>query len=462
MLPWWSHYFLSTLTVLLTLLFVSTILRSKRAAGSTIAWLIVICTVPYFGIPLYLFLTDRKFKNHWNRKKKLYELPTTLGTDEALPSAERILLSCGAPPVRSNSQLDLLPTGEEAWTSIMSLIANAKESIFITTFIFGDDKVGNAVVDALTKKAESGIDVRVIVDSLGATLLRHPSFKRLTKAGGKVAYFMPVFHLPFQGRSNLRNHRKLMVVDREFAVLGGMNLAKEYLGPDKDPKRWVDLGVLIKGESVTDVHEVFLQDWAYATRAPRPTAHPAKFAPTLTSLKEKLTQIVASGPDIHGDPLYDVLLNSIYCARENIWIVTPYFIPDESLTKALDLASKRGVTIHVILPSHSNHILADFARGSFIRELDAAGVRFYLHPKMIHAKAVLMDRSLGILGSANFDMRSLLLNYELGLLLYSEENIDAVEKWVWERQRESALSIPRTGFFREILEGVGRVLGPIL
>ena len=460
-MPWWSHYLLSSLSVVLTLLFVSTILRSKRPAGSTIAWLLIICVIPYVGIPLYLFLSERKFGSKSKKKRKLYEPAPNSIITVPLPATEKILLASGTPPVRSNSTLNLLSNGEDAYQKIIELIQGAKKSIHITTFIFGDDVVGNAVVNALCERAKSGVDVRLIVDSLGATLLKHPSFNRLKQAGGKFAYFMPVFHLPFRGRTNLRNHRKLMIVDQKFAVLGGMNLAKEYLGPKPDPNRWIDLGILIQGDSVSDIQEVFLQDWAYANHEENPSS--IRTSPALpVNSNEKLSQVIASGPDIHGDPLYDVLLNSIYNVKTALWIVTPYFIPDESLTKALELAARRGVSIHVILPRHSNHKLADFARGSFIRQLSAAGVHFCFYPKMIHAKAVLIDQSLAILGSANFDMRSLLLNYELGILLFSKENLEALQNWIVARKNESTIKLPEDGFVRELLDGIGRVLGPIL
>ena len=455
----WIHSLLTPLSVLLTLLFVSSILRSKRAAGSTIAWLLLICVFPYIGIPIYLFLSTRKVKGNSSSAINT----TTSARDKVkvqeLTPIERILSASGSPSVKKNASIELLTTGILAFGTIEKMIATAKDTIYITTFIFGDDPVGIAMENALAKKASEGVDVRVIVDSLGATLIRHPSFQRLLKNGGKIAYFMPVFHLPFRGRTNLRNHRKLIVVDGKNAILGGMNLAQEYLGPTANTKQWVDLSVQITGDCVNDIQSTFLKDWAYVSH------HPSSEIPSplkSSSSGEILAQVVASGPDVHEDTIYDVLISSIYAAKKSIQVITPYFIPDESLTKALQLAAKRGVAIQIVIPKRSNHRLADFARGSFIRQLDENGVKICFFPRMIHAKAVMIDRSVAILGSANFDMRSLLLNYELGLIIYSEKTLQDVEKWIDALISETSSGISRPSFIRELCEGIGRVIGPIL
>lgn len=455
----WSHHLLSTLSFFLALMFVASILRARRAPGSTMAWLLIICLVPYIGIPLYLIFSNRKFTTRLQKKAKIYGRFSQPRSASELSSIQRILRSSGVPEPKLNERLDLLPTGVTAFERITDLIRNAKHSIYITTFIFGNDEVGRAVVSALAERAAAGLDVRVLVDSLGATLIRHPSFSSLKNAGGKLAYFMPVIHLPFKGRANLRNHRKLMVVDSEIAVLGGMNLAKEYLGPTDDPHRWVDLGIAIEGGCVADVESVFLQDWAYATR--EAAGSPEKSSST-DSKDGPLAQVVASGPDVVDDPLYDVLFSAINEAQKTIRIVTPYFIPDESLTKALELAAKRGVEVQIVIPRRSNHRLADLARGSFVRQLSGVGVHFGLYPRMIHAKAVMIDRRLAIVGSANFDMRSLLLNFEIGILIYSEQVLHSVEEWMRLRLHESAPAKPKSGFWRDLAEGLGRVVGPLL
>jgi cardiolipin synthase len=187
-IPWWAHSFLSILTFFFTLLFVSSILRAKKAAGSTLGWLIAICLVPYVGIPLYLFFSTRKFNTRLTAKKKVYPLPATqIQANENLSSSQKILKTLGVPPAKENKNVELLPTGVDAYNTLLQLIRDAKKTIFLTTFIFGKDPVGEAVVEALVQKAREGIDVRVLVDSLGAAWVRHPSFSKLRKSGGQIA-----------------------------------------------------------------------------------------------------------------------------------------------------------------------------------------------------------------------------------------------------------------------------------
>ncbi len=456
MMPLWTHHLLAILSFVLTLMFVSSILRSRLPPGSTIAWLLMICLLPYLGITLYLIFSGRKFKTRLNQKVSLYAATKDKVRNQS--PIQRILRSSGVPNAKSNQRIELLPTGVAAFDRLTKLIQSAQKSVHITTFIFGNDNVGKALVEELTKRATAGVDVRILLDSVGAAMVSHPSFASFKRAGGKTAYFMPILHLPFRGRTNLRNHRKLMVVDGKIAVLGGMNLAEEYLGPTDVSTRWVDLGATIEGDCVPDIEDIFLQDWAFATRS-----KDRAFSETSNSPRDQhVAQVVASGPDVPNDPLYDVLLSAINEAKNQVRVVTPYFIPDESLTKALELASKRGVNVDILIPRKSNHRLADWARGSFIRQLDAAGVHFSYYPRMIHAKAIMVDRSLAILGSANFDMRSLLLNYELGLIIYSDDTLKAVEEWLLKRQIEASPLTIKAAYWTELVEGIGRVLGPLL
>lgn len=458
----------SVISLILTLTFVSSILRSKRPAGNTMAWLLLILLVPYLGIPLYFMFGGRKILSRIQKKEIIYSgklsQQVSQQVTEKMFGPEKILAASGVPGPRLNQSLELIENGNLAFLRYLSLIQNAKRSIFVTTFIFGNDPVGRELLGALAARAASGLDVRILVDSLAAVLLRHPSLLQFKKSGGKIAYFMPIFHIPFRGRTNLRNHRKLLVVDSQIALLGGMNLAQEYMGPTEDPRRWADVAVQVKGESVFDLQNIFFQDWNFACRNDE-KQEPANFAleiPTLSTKSGLSAQVVASGPDVRGDPLYDVLLSSIHSAQKEIRIVTPYFIPDESLTKALELAAKRGVAVRVLMPRKSNHLLADIARGSFIRQLQSAGVGFDFYSQMIHAKIVLIDQSMGLLGSANFDMRSLLLNYEVGILVYDQKSLAKVHDWVEGCLAKTTHSFSPETFARQLLEGIGRVIGPFI
>lgn len=394
-----------------------------------------------------------KNKNQLNRHHKR-------NSDSKLSGIQRILSQAGLPESKGNQFIELVKNGEEAFAKNLDLIQNAKKSVYVTTFILGNDPVAKAIIESLTEKAALGVDVRILVDSLSSMLLGQTSLAKFKKSGGKVTYFMPFFHLPFKGMFNLRNHRKLLIVDGQSSILGGMNLTQDYMGPGPNEKMWTDFALKIEGACVSDLQNIFLQDWNFATE----NTDPPYFQESNIQSNEhgQFAQVIASGPDVVGDPLYDILLSSIYLAKYEIQIVTPYFIPDESLAKALELAAKRGVKVQILLPRTSNHLLADLARGSFIRQLESAGVKFNFYVDMIHAKAVLIDNCHGIFGSANFDMRSLLINYELGLLVYDDAILKQVKKWIEICLVRSTQGYPKENFWLQVTEGIGRIFGPFI
>ncbi|HKM55224.1 MAG TPA: phospholipase D-like domain-containing protein, partial [Isosphaeraceae bacterium] len=183
--------------------------------------------------------------------------------------------------------------------------------------------------------------------------------------------------------------------------------------------------------------------------------------PTASGVSQ--VQVVASGPDVPGDPLYETLVSLIFAARQRIWIITPYFVPDEMLARALNLASRRGVDIRLIVPARSNHLSADLARESYLRELHEAGGQVLLYqPVMLHAKAILLDDQLAVIGSANMDNRSLFLNYEVALFLYTRGEVQAVSDWAFRLQADCLRELPRSGWARELAENVVRLLSPLL
>jgi cardiolipin synthase len=454
----WSlgHAF-SILNFLLAVLFVSFILRSKRPPGNTLAWLFFVLVAPYIGIPLFILLTDRKYQTRFQKKKLLYE-PDPAQSAQWEGAVEKLLAGLGVSAPRPHQKALFIPTGEEAYAKIVENIAAARHRIHLTTFIFARDSVGEALITLLEKKAEEGVSVRLLLDSMGSFMVKAPSFDRLREKGGQVVFFNPVFHLPFRGRANLRNHRKLLIVDSRRAILGGMNIAKEYIGPAPDPGRWTDLCLEVGGSSVTDMEAIFGEDWKFATGE-----DPGRDTATLPEAEgDCQLQVIASGPDVMGDTLYDALISLIYQATRRIWIATPYFIPDEALTRALELAARRGIEVRILTPRTSNHFLADLARGTYLRQLLKSGCRVDLVEKMLHAKAFLVDEKYAILGSANFDMRSLLLNYELGVLIRPGEPLAALDRWFGGQFQLAGKSDFQVGYFRDLAESVGRVLGPLI
>jgi cardiolipin synthase len=381
-------------------------------------------------------------------------------------------MSYGVPPVRAGNRVELLSEGQKAFQHLVRLIAEARSTIFITTYILDRSAVGEELVARLAEQAARGITVRLLLDDVGSWWVGRKFLAPLVGAGGRVAYFMPVLHIPFRGRANLRNHRKIVVVDGRVALTGGMNLAWPYMSPTPDLSLWRDLSAVVEGPAVSDLESLFVSDWAFATgedlsdmvaRTAEGTKEPVSAYGPSESRSSSLVQVVASGPDVPDDPLYETLLSLIFAARERIWIVTPYFVPDEMLARALNLAARRGVDVRLIVPARSNHLSADLARESYLRELhEAGGQVLHYQAALLHAKAVLFDDQLAVIGSANMDNRSLFLNYEVALFLYSRQEVESISTWIQELQADCLRDLPRPGWTRELAENVVRLLSPLL
>jgi cardiolipin synthase A/B len=457
---WILYQFLPNVGFILALVLIAHLIQQRRAPVSTIAWLLTIVLLPYVGVPLYLMIGGRKMRRMAAQKAKVYLPPhsTPVGTLES--TVERILQSYGVPSARAGNRVTLVPNGEEAHRQLIQLIDAAQRSIQITTYILGRDPVGGAIVERLARRASEGIAVRLLLDDVGSWRVGRRFLAPLTDAGAKVAFFMPMLHLPFRGRANLRNHRKIVVVDGRSAMVGGMNLAREYMGPTPERDRWRDLSLIVTGPTVGDLADLCRSDWTFATGETLPADDES---PVASGPGEDIpVQVVASGPDVAGDPFYESLVTVLFAARRRIWAVTPYFVPDETLVRALELAARRGVDVRVLVPARSNHLMADLARGSYLRQVQEAGGQVLLDPSMFHAKVILIDDDLAIVGSANMDMRSLFLNYEVALFLYSKQLTAKVADWIQPLMAESHPESPVRGRVRTLAEDMGRLLSPML
>ncbi len=447
---------------LLALPVIAQMLRQRRSPASSLAWLLIMALVPYVGIPLYLALGGRKM-GKLARSKAALKLPDqAFPSTQEIPETGRLLRSYGIPSVCFCNRLTLCRSGEEGYAALAVLIDRARESLWVSTFILHPDEVGREIINRLAHRAAAGVQVRVLLDGVGSLHTRRSALATLTKAGGEVAFFMPVLHRPFRGRTNLRNHRKAVIADGCRVWAGGANIASEYIGPKHDPARWRDLSFLLEGPATHHYRNIFLSDWQFATRQNflLPSNADLKYP---HSIGNAAVQVVPSGPDVSGDPLYSALLSAVFQAKQRIRIVTPYFVPDETLVQALHMAIHRGVGLQILIPEKSNHWLTDMARGPYLRDLQAAGGSILLYPYgMLHGKAMLVDDTLAVIGSANFDMRSLFLNYETGLLIYSEPEIREIGDWVQSVAKECRLGVPEVKTLRDISEGVARMMAPML
>ncbi len=456
---------------LLAFFLVARLMSEKRAPANTLAWMLIIVLVPYVGVPLYLIFGGRKLRRLAERKSKLVPtLPRSLtgpAAREIGPVAHTVTAAGAGAPVGGN-KLSLLTTGEEEFAALERHIRDARHTIHITTFILSRDDVGRRIVALLAERARAGIKVRLQLDALGCPLSSLFFANPLRRAGGEVARFMPVLPFISPTSANLRNHRKIAIFDHSTVILGGRNIAREYLGPTRYKKRWRDFGAVIEGPAAALLNEVFIADWCF-TKHQKPDALHAKISADVVEPRgSSELQVVASGPDVPGDPLYEGIISMIQEAEHNIWIVTPYFIPDDVLQRSLIVKVRAGCKVTLIVPAVSNHTITDFARRYYTRELLRAGARVLFYgPGMLHAKAVIVDGRTALLGSPNFDLRSLFVNFEIGVLVHSKPEVRAMKAWVDDiiLQCHEARPEPASGRRRllgNLAEDISRLLAPLL
>jgi len=471
--PLYSEILSHLLTVggfLLAVFLIARLMSEKRQPGNTMAWLLVIVLIPYVGVPLYLLLGGRKLRRLVARKSRLSPVPsdaTTVTTAAAAGAiAQALVRASGCPPVGGNA-VRFLTSGKEAYAEFERQIREARHTIHLMTFILGRDDTGRRMVELLAQRAREGVKVRLLLDAVGCILSSRGFVNPVRQAGGEVQRFMPVLMLQWRGSANLRNHRKIAVFDQQRVILGGHNLAIEYMGPRALKKRWRDFGAVIEGPAVELLNEIFLADWCYASGQSVDTLHAERGTPVIKPHGACELQVVASGPDVEGDALYEGILSFIQEAKRRIWIITPYFIPDEVLFRSLLVKARTGHEVKLVVPARSNHPIADHARRYYLRELQKAGAQVLLfQPGMMHSKGMIVDDRVGLLGSANFDLRSLFVNFEIGVFVYSEPEVRAMRAWAQELIVHCALMTAEKSSRRRLLgniaEDLSRLLAPML
>ncbi len=445
---------------LLLLMTILHMLYQRRTPTSMIAWLLLMLVMPYIAVFIYLLIGRRKQRHHLG--KTYLELKSS-GQESSIEinSIDGILRSNGITGVSQHNSFELITDSVRAFELMMAEIQKAQKSISISTYVLKNDDMTKQMLDALTEKVSEGVQVRILVDALGSYGLYffQRALKKLRKAGGEVQFFMPLLSLPFRNYVNLRNHRKIYLFDEHTLLSGGMNLSDEYMGPVKKPDQWEDILFKTRGESVYQYAQVFEDDWAYSTN--KPVREPA--LPSQIIDGDAYIQVIPSGPDIKGDALYKGLISAFHTAKERIWIVTPYFVPDESLFLALKIARLKGIDVKLITPKVSNHLIADLGRSSYMRELIESGIEIVLYKgNMLHAKAILLDDAAAMIGSINIDNRSLLLNYEVVSFAYSESIILEVEEWMRKFMINADSEMPSASRVRRILENFMRIIAPQL
>jgi cardiolipin synthase len=455
MTHWLTLHSLFTAIGLLVYVVAAHLLEQRRHPTAAIAWVLFIVLLPYVALPLFLTFGSRKTARP-SSVRRVRAMPALDSTQQGW--SQRTLHALRQPPPAAYAGLQLHADGSEALRALWRTLDAARRSIDVCTFILGRDALGRQVIDRLAAKARAGVRVRLLLDGLGSLMAGRPDLRALKEAGAEVTLFVPPLHSPLKGRTNLRNHRKMLIVDAEseHARLwcGGRNLASEYFEGEPGRPAWHDLSFELGGALVQQCATLFERDWAFATTRRAPAGAADAVAAVAPSQGEG-AQLVASGPDQVDDTVYALLLSAAFQARERIALVSPYFVPDAASLMALCLAAQRGVVVEVLLPAKSNHRLSDVARHRSLRALAQAGARIWLAPQMLHAKLALVDDSLALAGSANFDGRSMFLNYELMVAFHDRADVQRFAAW-FEHERASArpYTAHRPGLLRDLAEGM--------
>lgn len=459
-----QHLIVVAAFILAVMLFTHVFRRQERS-NTSIAWILAIILVPYLGVPAYLLFGDRKLRRLSRRKEKIYGLSSEpiSGSQPSRPRINRLLASYGLPKSRSGNEIQLIDSNDKAYAQLIDLIQASETSIHLMTFIFSVDEVGREVADALVAKVREGVKVRLLVDGLGSFYARLSLLRKMERSGVEVGVFMRMLPLHRRWSANLRNHRKVAVFDGHTALVGGMNIGSEYMGIDQNEYHWIDTMTLVRGPIVGDFEDIFAHDWRFATEK-NVEGIDDNFDGEIEAAGEMNAQVIASGPDVDGDPLYDLLIASIHNAENRIWITTPYFIPDYELVRALRLAARSGVDVRLLTPKRSNHVVADMARNRVLRKALKSGLNVYFEPeKMLHAKHIVIDHNFMLAGSANIDMRSLYFNYEVGLFSDSRSAVDATASWMLGLMEGCEKNVlPKQNFIRRWTEDICWLLTPIL
>ena len=391
-------------------------LMRKREVPSAIGWIGLAWLAPLLGPIFYAAFGINRVKRKARRLRGPVQDAGTPafvgGVDDPLENLKRGVGAVTRRELATGKVVKILHCGDEGYPEMLAAIDRARVSIRLATYIFRDDEAGSRFIDALARARKRGVRIAVLIDGVGGGFFRSPAFDRLTSLGVPAARFLHSL-LPWKMPVlDLRLHKKCLLIDGETAFVGGLNIGAENIlaSRPKEPVR--DMHFHIEGSVIGQIEQQFDDDWAFATgRSLHDMGPVATFAPS----GEPARAIVA-GPDLEDEPMILVLLLAVNSARRSIRICTPYFLPDEQLVTALRLASARGVEVDLVLPAINNHPVVAWAASAHIRPLLQGGCRIWRSPPPFdHSKLIAIDDAWAMIGSANWDMRSLRLNFEMNV-----------------------------------------------
>jgi len=482
---------MKVVTFLITIIFVLNFILAiivvfleRKDPSSTWAWLLVLFFIPLLGFILYLTLGQnlrRKKLFIWDDLKKIGfedmiqeqtallkdgKLPLTTQSARAHQDLIYLFLKSNKALLTQDNRIKIFTDGKEKFEALFRDIEQARDHIHLQYYIFRDDDLGMQLIELLAKKAREGVKVRVLYDEMGSRRIKKRSFNRLKEAGGEVEVFFPS-RIPFVNlRINFRNHRKIVVIDGKIAYVGGFNVGNEYLGLNRKFGYWRDTHLRIEGGAVHAAQIRFILDWNQASSRYDIYYH-KRYFPSIRNDGTIPLQLVTSGPDSEWEQIKNGYIKMIMSAKRLILIQTPYFIPDATILDALRIAALSGVDVRIMIPNKPDHPFVYWATLSYIGELLKVGVKVFIYENgFVHAKMIVVDDETASIGTANIDVRSFRLNFEINAFLYHRETAEELHR-VFEKdvERSTRLTLEKYNTRSLVVrfkESISRLLSPIL
>jgi len=426
--------------VIILILVILRVLYDTRSGTKTLAYILFIIFIPIVGMLFYFSFGINYRKRKLYSKKIILDNKLRQEIRDGMFSYSGKVLNSGlvaethhnliefvrhtnTSPLTANNSVKLLLNGEEKFPELLRALEEAKSHIHLEYYIYEDDNTGRSIADVLIKKAKQGVEIRFMYDDFGSNGLKRSFLEKLEAAGIRTAPFYKIKLLVFANRLNYRNHRKIIIIDGKTSFVGGINISDRYRNDNlgKPDLFWRDTHLMVNGPATAYLQYLFLCDWNFCSNDGL-TYEPSYFPPPLPTrtIEKEIVQMVSSGPDSDLPVIFYSFLEAIGAAKKKILITSPYFIPGESLMDALSIAAKGGLQVQILVPGKSDSKMVNAAARSYYTELLKYGVQIFLYEKgFIHAKTMVIDDDLAIVGSANMDYRSFDLNFEVNALIYS-------------------------------------------
>ena len=478
---WWIMDHLLIINILLSVL----IIFFQRKNPTTVwAWLLVLYCVPVLGFGLYLLLgqnfrKERMFKMKEiegevkyairRQEESIYRRRLRLRDPEQERFRSLILynLNEGEAVLTDNNDVQIFTDGKEKFRALIDEMEHARKYIHLQYYIIKNDELWQKIEEVLLRKARQGVEIRVLFDSMGCRTMHNRDWERLEDAGIEVAEFFPAVLGKLQLRVNYRNHRKIAVIDGRVGFVGGFNIGREYLGRDKKFGYWRDTHICIEGAAVTSLAVRFVLDWNYAASENLFLKDYLFEIPEYQKNGREPMQIISSGPDSRSKVIRNNYLRLIHLAKKNVYIQTPYFIPDEDILEALKIAAKSGIDVRIMIPCKPDHPFVYWATYSYLGDMIAADAKCYTYDNgFLHSKCMCVDGLVTCMGTANMDIRSFALNFEVNAVIYSAKTTRCLED-AFEKDIEKSTLVTRKmyrgrGMIIRIKEQFCRLFSPVL